>query len=98
MGRKGLYIFDREGQHHLLKPLCVLDFYVNEAYQRQGLGKKIFEHMLQVFIYCEITYNLLNCFIKIAREYYIKGTRLVFFVFFIAISRTIIEMGNMSKS
>lgn len=47
MGRKGLYIFDREGQHHLLKPLCVLDFYVNEAYQRQGLGKKIFEHMLQ---------------------------------------------------
>lgn len=47
MGHKGLYVFDREGEHHQLQPLCVLDFYVHEAMQRMGLGKKIFEHMLK---------------------------------------------------
>lgn len=48
MGHKGLYVFDRDGEHHQLQPLCVLDFYVHEAMQRMGLGKKIFEHMLKV--------------------------------------------------
>jgi GNAT superfamily N-acetyltransferase len=26
-----------------VEPLCVLDFYVHEAYQRQGVGKALFE-------------------------------------------------------
>lgn len=47
-GRKGLYIFDRAGEHYQLHPICVLDFYVHEAVQRMGLGKRLFEHMLQV--------------------------------------------------
>jgi GNAT superfamily N-acetyltransferase len=26
-----------------VEPLCVLDFYVHEGYQRQGVGKALFE-------------------------------------------------------
>lgn len=47
MGQKGLYIFDRAGEHYHVHPVCVLDFYVHESVQRMGLGKRIFEHMLQ---------------------------------------------------
>ncbi|KAJ8950650.1 hypothetical protein NQ318_010850 [Aromia moschata] len=46
-GKKGLYVFDREGQHYQVSPPCVLDFYVHESRQRAGLGKQLFEHMLQ---------------------------------------------------
>ncbi|XP_044767139.1 uncharacterized protein LOC123323020 isoform X2 [Coccinella septempunctata] len=46
IGRKGLYVFDREGQHYQVTPPCVLDFYVHEKRQRSGLGKKLFEYML----------------------------------------------------
>ena len=31
-----------------IKPLCVLDFYVHESVQRNGIGKQLFERMLQV--------------------------------------------------
>lgn len=47
-GKKGLYIFDRNGEHHQVSPPCVLDFYIHESRQRTGLGKQLFEHMLQV--------------------------------------------------
>ncbi|RZC40788.1 mediator of RNA polymerase II transcription subunit 26 [Asbolus verrucosus] len=46
-GKKGLYVFDRNGQHYQVSPPCVLDFYVHESRQRTGLGKRLFEHMLQ---------------------------------------------------
>nr|CAH7713237.1 unnamed protein product [Callosobruchus chinensis] len=46
-GSKGLYVFDREGQHYQVSPPCVLDFYVHDTRQRTGLGKRLFEHMLQ---------------------------------------------------
>ncbi|KAK4877150.1 hypothetical protein RN001_009656 [Aquatica leii] len=46
-GRKSLYIFDRDGHHYHIAPPCVLDFYIHESRQRQGLGKQLFEHMLQ---------------------------------------------------
>ncbi|KAF5280558.1 hypothetical protein FQR65_LT00309 [Abscondita terminalis] len=46
-GKKSLYIFDRDGQHYHVSPPCVLDFYIHESKQRQGLGKQLFEHMLQ---------------------------------------------------
>lgn len=47
-GNKGLYVFDREGRHYQVSPSCVLDFYIHESRQRNGLGKHLFEHMLQV--------------------------------------------------
>ncbi|KAJ8916882.1 hypothetical protein NQ315_013350 [Exocentrus adspersus] len=46
-GKKGLYVFDRDGQHYQVTPPCVLDFYIHESRQRTGLGKQLFEHMLQ---------------------------------------------------
>ena len=47
-GKKGLYVFDRNGQHYQVSPPCVLDFYIHESRQRTGLGKRLFEHMLEV--------------------------------------------------
>ncbi|XP_018571525.1 alpha-tubulin N-acetyltransferase isoform X2 [Anoplophora glabripennis] len=46
-GNKGLYVFDRDGQHYQVTPPCILDFYIHESRQRTGLGKHLFEHMLQ---------------------------------------------------
>ncbi|KAL1517301.1 hypothetical protein ABEB36_001082 [Hypothenemus hampei] len=46
-GEKGLYVFDRNGQHFQVSPPCVLDFYIHESRQRSGFGKQLFEHMLQ---------------------------------------------------
>ncbi|XP_063910932.1 uncharacterized protein LOC135128051 [Zophobas morio] len=46
-GKKGLYVFDRNGQHYQVSPPCVLDFYIHESRQRTGLGKRLFEHMLE---------------------------------------------------
>ncbi|KAI9001940.1 touch receptor neuron protein Mec-17-domain-containing protein [Gaertneriomyces semiglobifer] len=48
MGRKGLFVIDEYGRHQQITPLCVLDFYVHEDYQRQGYGKHLFEYMLQM--------------------------------------------------
>ena len=31
-----------------IDPVCVLDFYVHESCQRQGIGNKLFEFMCQV--------------------------------------------------
>ncbi|XP_050300850.1 alpha-tubulin N-acetyltransferase-like isoform X2 [Anthonomus grandis grandis] len=45
-GQKGLYVFDREGQHYQVSPPCILDFYVHESKQRSGYGRRLFEHML----------------------------------------------------
>ncbi len=36
------------GQIKEISPLCVLDFYVHESVQRNGLGKLLFEKMLFV--------------------------------------------------
>ena len=46
IGRKSLYVFDKFGDtKHVLAP-CVLDFYIHETRQRSGLGKVLFEYML----------------------------------------------------
>lgn len=50
-GRKSLYVFDRNGHHYQVQPPCILDFYVHESRQRSGLGKRLFEHMLQVHFF-----------------------------------------------
>ncbi|KAK7862401.1 hypothetical protein R5R35_008092 [Gryllus longicercus] len=47
MGRKKLFVFDVNGQHHEMEPLCVLDFYIHESMQRMGCGKLLYEFMLQ---------------------------------------------------
>ena len=45
LGVKHLYIW-KEGNMLEVDPLCVLDFYVHYSYQRRGLGKKLFQAML----------------------------------------------------
>jgi len=44
-GVKRLFVTER-GQWRELTPVCVLDFYVHESCQRQGVGLKLFEHFL----------------------------------------------------
>lgn len=47
IGQKSLYIFDENGDTQMIKAPCLLDFYVHESRQRAGLGKILFETMLQ---------------------------------------------------
>lgn len=47
MGVKHLFLFDATGMVHEKETLCVLDFYVHETKQRTGLGKQIFDFMLE---------------------------------------------------
>lgn len=46
VGLKKLFLRDALFNYHEVTPLCVLDFYVHETIQRQGLGKQLFEYML----------------------------------------------------
>jgi GNAT superfamily N-acetyltransferase len=50
MGVKNLFLFDPTGMVHEKKSLCVLDFYVHKSKQRNGLGKQMFDFMLEVRI------------------------------------------------
>lgn len=47
IGTKNLYVFDANGETQLVSAPCVLDFYIHESRQRAGLGKALFEHMLE---------------------------------------------------
>ncbi|CAI2364828.1 unnamed protein product [Moneuplotes crassus] len=46
VGYKKLFVRDEIGNMKEIEPLCVLDFYVHENYQREGYGKYLFEFML----------------------------------------------------
>ncbi len=46
VGPKKLFLRDKLFNYHERKTLCVLDFYVYEPYQRKGIGKQIFDYML----------------------------------------------------
>ncbi|XP_044019185.1 alpha-tubulin N-acetyltransferase-like isoform X4 [Aphidius gifuensis] len=46
-GWKNLFLFDEAGLYHKLRTKCVLDFYVHESKQRMGLGKILYQHMLE---------------------------------------------------
>ncbi|XP_078489292.1 uncharacterized protein LOC100180842 [Ciona intestinalis] len=48
IGKKRLFVLDRDGNHNEMNPLCVLDFYVHESQQRKGCGLCLFKHMLHV--------------------------------------------------
>lgn len=45
-GVKNLYIRRQNDQYSQVSPICVLDFYVHESFQRTGIGKLLFEAML----------------------------------------------------
>lgn len=47
VGRKKLFVFDASGTHKEVQPLCILDFYIHESKQRMGMGKILYEYMLQ---------------------------------------------------
>jgi len=47
VGKKKLFFLNYDSQQVEVTPLCVLDFYVSEACQRQGYGLKLFNFMLQ---------------------------------------------------
>lgn len=47
VGVKNLYIFDENGDTKPTLAMCVLDFYIHESRQRAGLGKEMFEVMLE---------------------------------------------------
>ncbi|UPR00885.1 alpha-tubulin N-acetyltransferase [Chloropicon primus] len=46
-GKKKLFIYNDSPVLHEIEPVCVLDFYVHESFQRKGYGKKLFEHVLR---------------------------------------------------
>lgn len=46
VGPRELFYRDRAGRCKEIAPLCVLDFFVHEKLQRQGLGKSLFCKML----------------------------------------------------
>ena len=46
VGPKRLFLRDRICNYHERKTLCVLDFYIYDTEQRTGLGKEIFDFML----------------------------------------------------
>uniref|UniRef100_A0A6B2E4U0 Alpha-tubulin N-acetyltransferase n=1 Tax=Phlebotomus kandelakii TaxID=1109342 RepID=A0A6B2E4U0_9DIPT len=46
VGVKSLYVFDGDGETHKVNAPCVLDFYIHESRQRAGLGKVLFQYML----------------------------------------------------
>lgn len=46
VGGKDLFYREPSGRCREISPLCVLDFYVHESVQRQGLGKSLFLKML----------------------------------------------------
>ena len=47
IGYKNLFIRTDIGTYKEIRPLCVLDFFVAPSRQRQGLGKALFEHMME---------------------------------------------------
>ena len=46
VGTKKLYVRDRYYNYHNVSPLCVIDFYVHESCQRNGIGKQLFDYMV----------------------------------------------------
>ena len=46
VGAKHLYHYDKKGKVTELDPVCLLDFYVHESCQRQGIGRKLVDAML----------------------------------------------------
>ncbi len=50
-GQKQLYFYMKNGKVIQRNTMCILDFYVDEAMQRGGLGHELFDRMLQVRVF-----------------------------------------------
>lgn len=48
IGYKNLYLMDTAMRPFQTTPLCILDFFVHEDYQRKGYGHTLFDYMLKV--------------------------------------------------
>lgn len=48
IARKKLVLFDVKGGKKQYEPVCILDFFIDPAYQRQGNGSKLLNYVLQV--------------------------------------------------
>ncbi|KAJ1341624.1 hypothetical protein BSLG_003813 [Batrachochytrium salamandrivorans] len=48
VGHKRLFLIDEYDRQIEVSPLCVLDFYIHESFQRKGFGKRLFEYMLMI--------------------------------------------------
>ena len=46
VGTQKLYVRDKYYNYHNVAPLCVIDFYVYESCQRKGIGRELFEYMI----------------------------------------------------
>ena len=50
MGEKNLYHWSQQGEvRNLVDMPCVLDFYVEESFQRQGAGRALLEGHLRLY-------------------------------------------------
>lgn len=47
VGKKNLFLMDRQGMQNEVYSMCILDFYVHESRQRSGCGRALFEYMLK---------------------------------------------------
>jgi len=47
VGLKDLFIHNETEQLLKVRPLCILDFFVHQDWQRRGFGKELFDRMLQ---------------------------------------------------
>ncbi|KAI9199396.1 touch receptor neuron protein Mec-17-domain-containing protein [Polychytrium aggregatum] len=46
VGPKNLFVMDANNRQLQVTPLCVLDFYIHESFQRRGYGKRLFDFMM----------------------------------------------------
>jgi len=49
VGRKKLFLMGKNGEQSEAYPVCILDFYIQDEYQRCGFGKQLFDYFLEVF-------------------------------------------------
>ncbi len=58
-GKKDLYFYKKDGKVVQVSPICLLDFYVSDIYQRQGIGILLFKKMLEILSInpCFIAYD-----------------------------------------
>uniref|UniRef100_A0AC34RHD1 Alpha-tubulin N-acetyltransferase n=1 Tax=Panagrolaimus sp. JU765 TaxID=591449 RepID=A0AC34RHD1_9BILA len=47
ISKRKLYLRNVEGCQFIVEPICVLDFFVFEEFQRKGFGKALFDRMLE---------------------------------------------------
>ena len=55
-GVKSLYFYKKDGKIVQCSPVCLLDFYVDETKQRNGIGLELFKAMMEVRNYRNFTF------------------------------------------